>query len=54
MHIVMYNSDVDKDKIKQYKVKGFPTLFYEKNGEKQPFTARDYDGIVAELERLNA
>ena len=54
MNIVMYNSDVDKDKIKEYKVKGFPTLFYEKNGEKQPFTARDYDGIVAELERLNA
>ena len=54
MNIVMYNSDVDKDKVKEYQVKGFPTLFYEKNGEKQPFASRDYDGIVAELERLNA
>ena len=45
---------VDKDKVKEYQVKGFPTLFYEKNGEKQPFASRDYDGIVAELERLNA
>ena len=54
MNIVMYDSDVDKDKVKEYKVRGFPTLFYEKDGERQPFNPRDYDGIVAELERLNA
>jgi len=52
MHIVMYNSDVDKDKVKEYGVKGFPTLFYEKDGQKQPFAFRDYDSIVAELKKI--
>ena len=54
MNIVMYDSDVDKDKVKEYKVRGFPTLIYEKDGERKPFNPRDYDGIVAELEKLNA
>ena len=43
--VVMYNSDVDKDKVKEYKVKGFPTLFVEKNGELSPFPHRTYDKI---------
>ena len=43
--VVMYNSDVDKAKVKEYKVKGFPTLFVEKNGELSPFPHRTYDKI---------
>ena len=43
--IIMYNSDVDKDKVKEYGVKGFPTLFVEKNGNRQPFPHRSYDKI---------
>ena len=44
--ILMYNSDVDKDKVKEYGVKGFPTLFVEKNGVREPFPHRSYDKIV--------
>ena len=44
--IIMYNSDVDKDKVKEYGVKGFPTLFVEKNGIKESFPHRTYDKIV--------
>lgn len=44
--IIMYNSDVDKDKVKEYGVKGFPTLFVEKNGVKESFPHRTYDKIV--------
>ena len=43
----MYNSDVDKDKVKEYGVKGFPTLFVEKNGVKEPFPHRSYEKISA-------
>lgn len=43
--IIMYNSDVDKEKVKEYKVKGFPTLFVEKNGELSPFEYRTYAKI---------
>ena len=43
--IIMYNSDVDKDKVKEYGVKGFPTLFVEKNGIKEPFPHRSYEKI---------
>ena len=45
--IVMYNSDVDKDKVKEYDVKGFPSLFVERNGEREPFPHRTYDKIAA-------
>ena len=44
--ILMYNSDVDKDKVKEYGVKGFPTLFVEKNGVRESFPHRTYDKIV--------
>ena len=44
--IIMYNSDVDKDKVKEYGVKGFPTLFVEKDGIKESFPHRTYDKIV--------
>ena len=43
--IIMYNSDVDKDKVKEYEVKGFPTLFVEENGVRKPFPHRTYDEI---------
>ena len=52
MNIMMYNSDVDKEKVKEYGAKGFPTLYYEKDGQKQLFSFRDYDSIVAELKKL--
>ena len=54
MNILMYNSDVDKDKVKEYGVKGFPTLFFEQNGDLKPFKPRDYNGIVSELKNLTA
>jgi len=44
--IIMYNSDVDKDKVKEYGVKGFPTLFVERDGIKESFPHRTYDKIV--------
>ena len=44
--IIMYDSDVDKDKVKEYGVKGFPTLFVEKNGVKEPFPHRSYAKIA--------
>ena len=44
--IIMYDSDVDKDKVKEYGVKGFPTLFVEKNGVKEPFPHRSYEKIA--------
>lgn len=43
--VIMYNSDIDKAKVKEYEVKGFPTLFVEKNGELSPFPHRTYDKI---------
>ena len=46
VRILMYNSDVDKDKVKEYGVKGFPTLFVEKNGARENFPHRTYDKIV--------
>ena len=54
MNIVMYNSDVDKDKVKEYGVKGFPSLFYEQDGDRKPFTNRDYDSIMDELKKLTS
>ena len=54
MNIIMYNSDVDKDKVKEYGVKGFPTLFFEQGGDLKPFKPRDYNGIVSELKNLTA
>ncbi len=45
VNIIMYNSDVDKDKVKEYGVKGFPTLFVEKNGKRHPFNSRKYGEI---------
>ena len=52
INIIMYNSDVDKDKVKEYQVEGFPTLFLEKDGNRENFPHREYDKIKASLESL--
>ena len=43
--IKMYNSDTEKEKVKEYGVKGFPTLFVKENGVRKPFPHRTYDKI---------
>ena len=43
INIIMYDSDVDKDKVKEYGVRGFPTLFFESNGNREPFPHRQYE-----------
>jgi len=48
----MYNSDVDKDKVKEYGVKGFPSLFIEKDGNRESFPHRSYDKISDYLNNL--
>jgi len=52
INIIMYNSDIDKDKVKEYQVEGFPTLFLEVNGNRETFPHREYDKIKAALESL--
>ena len=52
MNILMYNSDVDKDKVKEYGVRGFPSLFLEKNGNRESFPHRQYEKIKDALENL--
>jgi len=52
VNIMMYDSDVDKDKIKEYGVKGFPTLFVEKDGQREPFPHRSYEKISDYLTNL--
>ena len=52
VNVIMYNSDVDKDKVKEYGVKGFPSLFIEKDGNRESFPHRSYDKISEFLNRL--
>ena len=52
VNIVMYDSDVDKDKVKEYDVKGFPSLFVEKDGNRESFPHRSYDKISEYLNSL--
>lgn len=52
INIIMYNSDVDKDKVKEYQVEGFPTLFLEVNGNRETFPHREYSKIKTALESL--
>ena len=52
INIIMYNSDVDKDKVKEYGVQGFPSLFLEKNGNRESFPHRSYDKISDFLNSL--
>ena len=51
VNIIMHNSDVDKDKVKEYGVKGFPTLFVEKNGQREPFNSRKYEEIKEYIQK---
>lgn len=52
VNVIMYNSDVDKDKVKEYGVKGFPSLFIEKDGNRESFPHRSYDKISDYLNNL--
>jgi len=52
INVVMYDSDVDKDKVKEYGVKGFPSLFFESDGNRESFPHRQYEKIKEFLENL--
>ena len=52
ININMYNSDIDKDKVKEYGVKGFPSLFIEKDNNREPFPHRTYDKISDHLNNI--
>ena len=52
VNVLMYDSDVDKDKVKEYGVRGFPSLFLEKNGNRESFPHRQYEKIKDALENL--
>ena len=52
VNVIMYNSDVDKDKVKEYGVKGFPSLFIEKDGNRESFPHRSYEKISDYLNNL--
>ena len=52
INIIMYNSDVDEDKVKEYGVQGFPSLFLEKDGNRESFPHRSYDKISDFLNSL--
>ena len=50
--VEMHNSDVDKDKVKEYGVKGFPSLFVEKDGVRESFPHRTHNKISEYLNNL--
>tara|TARA_Y100001958_G_C21172057_1_gene503638 strand:- start:441 stop:1259 length:819 start_codon:yes stop_codon:yes gene_type:complete len=50
--VVMYNSDVDKDMVKEYGVRGFPSLFLEIDGSRESFPHRTYDKISEHLKNI--
>ena len=52
INVLMYDSDVDKDKVKEYGVKGFPSLFFESGGNRESFPHRQYEKIKDFLENL--
>lgn len=52
INILMYDSDVDKDKVKEYGVRGFPSLFFESGGNRESFPHREYEKIKSFLENL--
>ena len=53
VNVIMYDSDVDKDKVKEYGVRGFPSLFIEKDGNRESFPHRTYDKISEYLKILS-
>ena len=38
-------TDKNREKVEEYGVKGFPTLFSHKNGQRSPLNERTYDGL---------
>tara|TARA_B110000027_G_C16019640_1_gene255748 strand:- start:550 stop:891 length:342 start_codon:yes stop_codon:yes gene_type:complete len=51
INISMY-TDEDKDKVKEYGVKGFPSLFIEKDGLRESFPHRTYEKMSNYLNSL--
>jgi thiol-disulfide isomerase/thioredoxin len=51
INISMY-TDEDKDKVKEYGVKGFPSLFIEKDGNRESFPHRTYEKMSDYLNSL--
>ena len=49
---IMKYTDKDVDKVKEYGVKGFPSLFIEKDGNRESFPHRTYDKISDFLNSL--
>ena len=49
---IMKYTDKDVDKVKEYGVKGFPSLFIEKDGNRESFPHRTYDKISEYLNSL--
>lgn len=49
---VTMHTDEDKGKVKEYGVKGFPSLFIEKDGNRESFPHRTYDKISDYLNNL--
>ena len=49
---VMKYTDKDVDKVKEYGVRGFPSLFIEKDGNRESFPHRTYDKISEYLNSL--
>jgi thiol-disulfide isomerase/thioredoxin len=49
---IMKYTDKDVDKVKEYGVKGFPSLFLEKDGNRESFPHRSYDKISEYLNSL--
>ena len=52
INIKMYNSDVDEDKVKEYGVKGFPSLYVEKDGVRESFPHRTHSKISEYLNNI--
>ena len=49
---ILMHTDKDKEKVKEYGVKGFPSLFIEKDGNRESFPHRSYDKIKDYLNSL--
>lgn len=49
---ILMHTDEEKDKVKQYGVKGFPSLFIEKDGNVESFPHRTYEKISDYLNNL--
>jgi len=49
---IMKYTDKDVDKVKEYEVRGFPSLFIEKDGNRESFPHRTYDKISEYLNSL--